>query len=327
MRAVVVSHPGGLDALELRSVPDPVEGPEEIRVRVRAAALNRADLLQRRGLYPAPAGSPAEIPGLEFAGEVESCGPRVTAWRPRDRVMGILGGGAQAERVVVHERLALRVPPSMSYEEAAAIPEAYLTAYDALFRRGRLAPGESVLVHAAASGVGTAVAMLATVAGARVLALSRSAEKRKRLESLGVERVFDPARSDLADAIRMASGGDGVKLVIDFVGAPTWALNVEALGIRGRLVLVGTLGGARTEIDLTPILRKRLQIVGTVLRTRPLEEKIALVQEFADTALPLFASGRLSPVVDRVLDLASVAEAHRVLEQDENFGKVVLRVP
>jgi len=326
VRALIIARHGGPEVLEIRDVAEPVAGLEEVIVRVRASALNRADILQRRGLYPAPPGVPADIPGLEFAGEVESCGALVTTLQPGDRVMGIVGGGGQAERLRLHERLCLRVPPGLGFEEAAAIPEAFLTAYDALFARGGLRPGESVLLHAAGSGVGTAAATIATVAGARVVALSRSAEKRRRLAAMGLHRVLDPAEADLAAAIRMALGGEGVDLTIDFLGAATWPLNLEVASVRGRLVLVGTMGGSRVEADLGALMRKRLTVVGTVLRSRPLEEKIDLVQSFARTMLPLIAAGRLRPVVDRVLALDDAAAGHAAMETNENFGKIVLRV-
>lgn len=324
MRALTISEPGGPEVLTVRTVPDPAYGPEDVLVRVRAAALNRADVLQRRGLYPAPPGSPADIPGLEFAGEVEACGALVTTLAPGDRVMGIVGGGGQAERLRLHERMCLPIPPGMSFAQAAAVPEAFLTAYDALFERAALEAGESVLVHAAGSGVGTAASAIATVAGCRVLALSRSADKRRRLQELGYDAVLDPGDPRLAETIRRRTGGRGVDVVIDFLGGAAWSANVDALAPLGRLVLVGTLTGGKVDADLTALMRKRLTVVGTVLRTRPLEEKIALVQAFARTMLPLLASGRLAPVVDRVLPLDEAAAAHAAMERNENFGKIVL---
>ena len=326
MRALTITRPGGPEVLEIRTTTDPVIGPEEVLVRVRASALNRADVLQRRGLYPAPPGVPPDIPGLEFAGEVEATGGLVSAVQPGDRVMGIVGGGGQAEKVRVHERLCLLIPPGMSFEHAAAVPEAFLTAYDALFERGRLNAGEAVLVHAAGSGVGTAAAAMAAAAGARVVALSRSADKRRRLLELGAHHVFDPAAAHLADAIRMASGADGIRVVLDLIGASAWALNVDVLAMRGRIVLVGTMGGSKVEADLSALMRKRATVVGTVLRSRPIEEKIELVQTFARTMLPLLAAGRLNPVVDRVVPLEDAAGAHAAMERNENFGKIVLRI-
>ena len=324
MRALTISGPGGPEVLDVRTVPDPAFGPEDVLVRVRAAALNRADVLQRRGLYPAPPGVPADIPGLEFAGEVEACGALVASLAPGDRVMGIVGGGGQAERLRLHERMCLPIPPGMGFAEAAAIPEAFLTAYDALFARAGLTAGESVLIHAAGSGVGTAAAAIASVTGSRVIALSRSPEKRRKLGGLGYDAVLDPDDPRLAETIRQRTGGRGVDVVVDFLGRAAWAVNVDALAPQGRLVLVGTLTGPKVEADLSALMRKRLTVVGTVLRSRPLEEKIALVQAFSRTILPLLASGRLVPVVDRVLPLDEAAAAHAAMERNENFGKIVL---
>lgn len=326
MRAVVHTRAGGPEVLEWGTAEDPVPGPEELLVRVRASALNRADVLQRMGRYPAPAGVPASIPGLEYAGEVARCGARVAGWRPGDRVMGLVGGGAHADYVVVHERTALRIPPALDWEGAAAFPEAFLTAYDALFLRGHLAPGESVLVTAAASGVGTAVAQVASAAGARVIGLSRSADKRARLQAFGVAHALDPAAPDLPQAVRSIAGSAGADLALDLVGGPGIATLMEALAPRGRLVLLGLLAGPRAEIDLSALLARRLTLVGSVLRSRPLEEKIALAQEAARTLLPLLAAGRLKPVVDRVLPLSEIARAHTALERNETFGKIVLRL-
>jgi putative PIG3 family NAD(P)H quinone oxidoreductase len=326
MRAVVITRPGGPEVLEIHELPTPSFGPEEVLVQVRAAALNRADLLQRRGQYPAPPGSPAHVPGLEFAGEVEVCGDRVRGLRRGDRVMGILGGGGCAEKVSLHERLCLSIPPAMSWEQAAAIPEAYLTSYDALFHRGGLSAGEVLLVHAAGSGVGTAAVQLALVSGARPIGLSRTPEKRRRLQAMGLSHVLDPQTPNLAEAIRIASGGRGVDLVLDLLGASVWPLDLEVLRERGRLVLIGLMGGSRVELDLAQLMRKRLTLVGSVLRSRPLEEKVALVQQFVRRILPLFAVGSIRPVVDRTLPLESVAEAHGLLERNETFGKLVLTI-
>ena len=326
MRALTITGIGGPEVLAVRESPEPIHGPDEVLVRVRAAALNRADLLQRRGLYPAPPGAPPDVPGLEFAGEVVASGPLVTTLRTGDRVMGIVPGGGQAERLRLHERLCLRIPPGMSFEQAAAVPEAFLTAYDALFLRGGLRPGEAVVLHAAGSGVGTAALAIAHVSGARAIALSRSPAKRRRLEGLGAHRVLDPSDPHLVATVRMALGGDGVSLIVDVLGASAWALNVELLATRGRLVLVGTMGGSKVEVDLGVLMRKRITVVGTVLRSRPLEEKIALVQAFSVTMLPLLASGRLVPTVDRVVDLEDAPAAHAAMERNENFGKIVLRI-
>jgi putative PIG3 family NAD(P)H quinone oxidoreductase len=327
MRAAVITRPGGPEVLEIRDVPDPSIGTEDVRVRVRGAALNRADLLQRRGKYPPPPGVVPDVPGLEFAGEVEAIGDRVRSLRVGDRVMGLLAGGGYAEKVALHERLCLPVPPSLALEDAAAVPEAFLTAYDALFLRGEARPGDVLLLHAAASGVGTAALQMARVVGMKVIGLSRSAEKRKRLETMGVDSVLDPAGPGLVERIARAAGRDGVDLVLDFVGASTFALNLEALAEKGRLVQVGTLSGSTVEADLSVIMRKRLTVVGTVLRSRPVEEKIALVQAFGRQMLPLLAAGRIRPVIDRTFPLAEAASAHALMEENASFGKIVLRVP
>jgi putative PIG3 family NAD(P)H quinone oxidoreductase len=326
MRAVVITRPGEPEVLQIREVADPSPGPSEVLVDVRATALNRADLLQRRGRYPAPPDAPPDIPGLEFAGQVESCGTQVRSVHAGDRVMGLLGGGGHASKVALHHRLCLAVPPTMDWAQAAAIPEAYLTAYDALFTRGRLAAGETLLVQAAASGVGIAALQLGTVAGANVIGLCRTSAKRERLERAGCGTIIDPGATDATDQVLRASRSAGVDLILDLVGASAWPLHERVLRSRGRIVVLGLLGGSRCELDLAVLLAKRATLVGSVLRSRPLEEKIALTREFARCALPLFAAGRLTPWVDRCLPLEEIAQAHSVMERNENLGKIVLTV-
>lgn len=324
MLAMVVSRPGGPEVLERREVPDPVIGPLDLLVEVRATAVNRADLLQRRGLYPAPPGSPPDIPGLEFAGRVIERGAGVRGWREGDRVMAIAGGGAYAERIAAPAATCLRIPEGMGWEEAAAIPEAFLTAYDALAIRGRLAAGEAVLIAAAASGVGTAAIQLARLNGGHVVALSRSAGKRERLAGLGADSVLDSSDPAAPARIREATGGRGIDVVIDLAGAALWPLYLEVLAELGRVVVVGTMSGSRIELDLGVLMRRRATVVGTVLRGRPVEEKAALAAAFEREVLPQFARGAVRAVIDRVLPLHAAADAHRVLEANANFGKVVL---
>lgn len=323
MRAIVIPTFGDPSVLAWREVEGPVPGPEEVLVTVRASALNRADLLQRRGRYPAPAGAPADIPGLEFAGEVAAVGPRVFAVRPGDRVMGILGGGGHAEQVVVHERMCLPVPDGLSWTEAGAIPEAFLTAFDALVLQAGAGAGSRVLVPAAASGVGTAAGQIVRAIGGCAIGLSRTADKRDRLAGFGFRAAFDPADPGVADAIRAAAGG-GIDVVLDLVGAAQWALHVDVLAPRGRIVLVGTMAGAKVEANLSVLMAKRATVIGTVLRSRPLEEKIAVTQAFARQMLPLLRDGALRPVVDRTFPLAEAAAAHAYIEGNANVGKVVL---
>jgi putative PIG3 family NAD(P)H quinone oxidoreductase len=324
MRAIRIVEPGGPEVLRMGEIPRPEPGPSEIRVRVRAAGVNRAEVLQRRGLYPAPLGWPADVPGLEFAGEVETFGDRVTEWKPGDRAMGLAGGGGYAEYVVVHEREAIPVPESLSWEEAAAVPEVFVTAHDALFTRGRLAIGESVLIHAVGSGVGTAALQLARAAGARTLGTSRTEWKLERAGELGLDLAIRAGAEDFADAVLDATGGRGVDLILDLVGAGYLPRNLASLAVLGRIVVVGLTAGSFGEIDLGVVLRKRITMVGTSLRSRLLEEKIAALQAFARQALPFLADGRIRPVMDRTFAMAEAAEAHRRMEANQNFGKIVL---
>jgi putative PIG3 family NAD(P)H quinone oxidoreductase len=326
MRAVVISRPGGPEVLEFRRIPDPVYSREELLVNIRATALNRADLLQRRGLYPAPPDAPQDIPGLEFAGEVEACGADVDNFRPGDRVMGILGGGGYAEKVALHAGLCISIPSRLSWEQAAAIPEAFMTAYDALQRQAGLARGEFLLLQAAASGVGTAALQLAAAEGARVIGLSRSADKRRRLERFDAGEILDPRSGELVKQVLALTGGEGVDVILDLLGAAAWPLHSKLLRKGGRMVVLGLMGGARCEIDLGLLLSKRWTIMGSVLRGRQLIEKIELTREFSLSVLPLIQSGRLQPCIDRTLSLSLAAEAHAVMERNENFGKIVLTV-
>ena len=326
MRAAVISEPGDPDVFEIRELPDPEPGPEEILVAVHASALNRADLMQRRGGYPAPPGIRGDVPGLEMAGVVEGVGDRVTAWQVGDRVMALLGGAGYASKVTVHERQVMAVPEGLSFDEAAAIPEVYLTAFDALFQHCELLPGESVLVHAAGSGVGTAATQLASVSGCRVYGTAGSEEKLARAADLGLDVGVNYHERDFAEVIAEDTGGAGVNVILDVIGAPYWERNLASLAVRGRLVLVGTMGGGRLETNLGLLMGKRLRVHGTVLRARPLEEKAALTQTFARRHLHHFASGRLVSVVDRVYPLEEVAEAHRHMESNANFGKIVLHI-
>ncbi len=332
MRAIVI---GSEASLELRQVPTPEPGPGQARVRIRACALNRADLLQRRGLYPAPPDAPADIPGLEIAGEVDAVGSGTTDVRVGDRVYGIVSGGGYAEQVVVHARTLAKIPmvgaSPLGFVEAAAIPEAFLTAYDAMVLQGGLAAGETVLVSAVGSGVGTAAVQIARAIGARAIGTARSKEKLSRAESLGLlAGVVAEANPDgsprFAGGVREANDGRGVDVVLELVGGAYVPESLAALADRGRLVLVGLLAGARADIDLGTVLRRRLRVFGTVLRSRPLEEKIAAAQVLARNLSPLVAEKRLVPVVDRVLPLAKAAEAQDLMASNATFGKIVLEI-
>lgn len=330
-RAIVIEN----GALELRDVPTPEPGPGQARVRVRACGVNRADLLQRRGLYPAPPDAPRDIPGLEIAGEVDAVGTGTTDVRAGDVVYGIVSGGAYAEAVVVHARTLARIPSvggaPLGFVEAAAIPEAFLTAYDAMVLQGGLAPGESVLVHAVGSGVGTAAVQIARAIGAKAIGTARSKEKLERASALGLHAGItaetNPDGSPrFAARVREATDGRGVDVVLELVGGAYVPESLASLADRGRLVLVGLMAGTRADVDLASVLRRRLHVFGTVMRSRPLEEKIALGQVLARNISPLVTAGSLAPIIDRVLLLERAAEAHALLEANATFGKIILKI-
>jgi putative PIG3 family NAD(P)H quinone oxidoreductase len=338
VRAIVYRGAGGVQVISLATVPDPIAGTEQIRVRVRAAGLNRADLLQRQGRYPAPAGWPADIPGLEYAGEVETLGSGVKRWKLGDRVMGLVGGGAQAEFVVVHESEVLAAPEGLSWPDVAAIPESFLTAYDALVTRGRLKAGDAVLVHAVASGLGTAAVQIAKALHARVLGTSRTPAKLAQLEGLGLDLAIDTSGGSFREQLSFP-----VQVVLDVLGGPAFQDNLAVLAPRGRLVMLGFLQGPLArDANLDVILRKRLEVIGTAMRTRGLEERAQLAAEFSRAVLPLFGPHVLSdepmhsmshpdrrgallkPIVHRVFPMAEAGGAHEAMERNESFGKIVL---
>lgn len=324
MQAVIYAGAGGPDVITIGDVPKPEVQPGQIRVRVRAAGLNRADLLQRQGRYPAPRGAPADIPGLEYAGEVEAVRD-VHRWQVGDRVMGLVAGGAMAELVVVHEHETLAIPKALSFAQAAAIPEAFLTAYDALAIRGRVQPGERVLIHAVGSGLGTAAAQIAKHLGATVIGTSRRTDKLARCTVYGVDVGIDTRRTSVREALT-----EPVDVILDVLGGPALADNLAVLAPRGRLVSLGFLAGSTvtTPLDLSPVLHKRLEIIGTAMRTRGLDERIVLVREFAERMLPLFDqrlghAPSLRPVLERTYPMAELAAAQRAMETNFTFGKVV----
>lgn len=326
MRAVLIREPGGPEVLTAGDVARPVPGEHDVLVRVAATAVNRADILQRRARYPAPPGWPADIPGLEYAGRVEQVGAAVTRWKPGDLVMGLVGGGAYAEYVTVHEAEAMRVPSTLDLVQAAAIPEAFITAHDALLTQARLAPGETLLVHGVGSGVGTAAIQTAKAAGARVVGTARSAWKLERAAALGLDHGIDVSREAFPDAVLALTDGRGVDVVLDLIGGDYLPGNVRVLATHGRIVLVGVVAGAKAELDMRALMSRRATIRGTVLRSRTPAEKAAATAAFDAFATPLFAQGRLQPVIHTVLPLEQAAEAHRLIESNAVFGKVVLRV-
>jgi putative PIG3 family NAD(P)H quinone oxidoreductase len=326
MRAVVLTSHGDPDVLTLTDVPDPVPGPEEVLVDVAATALNRADLLQRMGFYPEP-GPPREheIPGMEFSGTVVAVGDRVADRTVGDHVMGIVSGGAYAQRLTVHERQVMVVPAPVDLVDAAAIPEVGITAHDALVVQGGLRTGGWALVHAGASGVGSMAVQIVKAMGARVVTTT-SAGKVEAVRSLGADVVVDYGSADFVEAVRDATGGVGVDAVLDVVGGDYLPRNVKAIRVGGTIVQVGVMAGGRSEIDLGSLLPKRAHLVGTVLRARPLEEKIGATKRFAAEVLPAIADGRVRPVIDRRFPLAEIAAAHTYMATNANVGKIVIDV-
>ena len=324
MRAVVITAHGGPEVLQMRDVPDPVAGPEEVLVDVVTSALNRADTLQRRGLYPGPP-SEHEIPGLEFAGRVAAAGERVTEHAVGDAVMGIVGGGGYAERVTVHQRQAMAVPDALGLDAAGALPEVFITAWDALVRQGGLTTGRWALVHAGASGVGTASIQIAKAMGAHI-AVTASAGKHHVCEALGADLVIDYAAEDFVSSVHSATGGAGVDVVLDVIGGDYLPRNVSCLRFNGRIIQVGTMAGKPVPFSPAGLMLKRAALVGTTLRARPIEEKIAVTRQFAAEMLPHVAAGAMAPVIDSRFALADAPAAHERMEANLNAGKIVLDV-
>ncbi|HVB74994.1 MAG TPA: NAD(P)H-quinone oxidoreductase [Ktedonobacteraceae bacterium] len=322
MRAAVITRPGGPEVLEIQEVETPEPRGEQVRVRVRASGINRADLLQRAGGYPAPAGSPSNIPGLEFAGQVDAVGPLVSKWKPGQRVMGLAGGGAQAEYILAHEGLLVEIPGNLDFIQAGGVPEVFMTAHDALFTQAGLQMGERVLIHAAGSGVGTAAIQLAHAAGATSFGTSRTPAKLEAARALGLDVGLSD--QDFATSVQRQTHGEGVHVVLDFIGAPYLEQNLQALALWGRLVFLATMGGTRGDVNLGMLMQKRISMRGVTLRTRTLEEKLAVTRRFASGVLPLLANGRVKPVIEQVYPLEQIVEAHRAMGENKNFGKLIV---
>jgi putative PIG3 family NAD(P)H quinone oxidoreductase len=324
MKAVVITEPGGPDVLEVQEVPEPYVKAGQVLVEIHATALNRADLLQRQGHYPPPPDAPP-YPGLECAGRVLEVGEGVTAWHLGQRVMALLGGGGYAERIAVPQETLMSIPEGMSYEEAAAIPEVWLTAYSNLIEIGRLQQGERVLVHAGGSGVGSAAIQLAKWRGASTIFSTASGGKPQKVRGLGADTVIDYREENFADRILEETGGKGVDITIDFIGAPYWDDNLRVLALWGRLVFIGLMGGRTVEANLGLFLSKKLSVHGSTLRDRTLEQKSRLVAAFTEQVLPAFSTGQLRPILDeRRFRLDQIADAHRYMESNQNFGKIIV---
>lgn len=328
MKAAWIAGFGGPEVLEVRESAKPQPGRDEVLVRVRASALNRADLLQRQGKYPPPAGYPVEIPGIEFAGEITETGMGVRKWKPGQRVFGLTGGAAHAEYIVSHQDLIAEIPENLDWASAAAVPEAFITAHDALWIQAALRPGETVLINAVGSGVGLAAVQLVRALRAIPYGASRTAGKLDEAKKYGMEdgMVVRDNLDHLLAAIEQLTRGQGVNVMLDLVGGPYVKACQKLMAVKGRMMLVGTVGGGSYEIDSRYMLSKRLQIRGTVLRARSLEEKISVTRAFASEVVPLLASGVLQPTIDSKFPLAEIAEAHRRLESNQSTGKVVIEI-
>ena len=322
-KAIRIREPGGPEVLELGEIELPNPEPSQVMVEVAAAGLNRADCLQRRGFYPAPPGVPADVPGLEFAGVVESVGDAISAWKPGDRVMGIVGGGSMATRVVTEAAELMPVPKGLSLEEAAAVPEVFLTAYDAIVLQGGLQAGQTVLLHAVASGVGTAAIQIASALGATTVGTSRTAHKLPRCTDLGLTHAVLVEEGQFADTV-LAAVPEGANVVLDTIGAAYLSQNVKVIAKKGRIIVIGLMGGAKGELALGALLAKRASIHGSVLRSRSAAEKADLTKSFTDEMLGRFATGDLKPIIDDVLPMTDVQAGHTRMDANETFGKLVL---
>ena len=326
MKAILLDGFGGPEVLKLKETEAPILGPGRVLIRVQATSVNRPDAVQRQGHYPPPPGE-SPVLGLEAAGTVEAVGAGVTDFSPGERVFALLGGGGYAELAVAHAGHVLKMPPNLSFEQAACICETYLTAYMNLFLYAELADGETVLLHGGGGGVTTAAMQLVKllVPKTRVV-VTASTGKVERVAALGADLVIDYKKEDFAEAVLRYTEQRGVDVVLDHLGGPYLAQNVRSLAVGGRLALIGVMGGRKGELDLGAVLVKRLRIIGSTLRPRPVAEKTAIIRSFEREAMPHFAAGRIAPLIHRVYPLEQAAEAHRTMEASEHFGKLVLRV-
>ncbi|MDT3397662.1 NAD(P)H-quinone oxidoreductase [Streptomyces sp. B1866] len=325
MHAITIPRPGGPEALVWAEVPDPVPGPGEVLVEVAATAVNRADLLQRQGFYDPPPGA-SPYPGLECSGRIAALGPGVDGWAVGDEVCALLAGGGYAEKVAVPTGQLLPLPPGVDLVTAAALPEVTSTVWSNVFLIAHLRPGETLLVHGGASGVGTMAIQLAKAVGARVAVTAGSADKLQACAALGADILVDYREQDFVAELRKATDGTGADVILDIIGAKYLSRNVKALAVGGRLVIIGLQGGVKGELNLGALLAKRGAVTATSLRARPLAEKATIVAAVREHVWPMFGDGRVRPVVDRTLPLRDAAQAHRVLDAGEHVGKVILAV-
>jgi len=327
MKAVLLSGFGGVDVLRVGEAPRPVPAEGQVLVKVAATSVNRPDLVQREGKYPPPPGD-SEILGLEVAGTVEALGPGVSGWKVGDRVLSLVGGGAYAEFAVAHASHLMAIPASMSFEEAACVCESYITAFLNVFLIGGLKDGNTAILHGGGGGVNTAAIQLCKALAPRTrLIVTASPHKLERVKQLGADLVIDyTATPDFSEAVKEFTGKKGVDVILDHVGARYLAPNMNSLGYAGRLVIIGVTSGIKAELNLALMMVKRQQIIGSVLRSRPVKDKAEIVAEFARTALPRFADRTIVPIIERVFPLDEVVEAHRMMEEDRHFGKIVMKI-
>lgn len=323
MRAIVITTPGGPEVLRLEDVPDPVPGPGEALVEVTAAGINRADAMQREGGYPPPPGAPP-YPGMECSGRISAVGPDVTGWQAGDEVCALLGGGGYAELVAVPQGQLLPIPDRVTVTEAAALVEAACTLQATVFRQARLVPGETLLVHGGAGGIGTLAIQIAKALGATVACTAGSPAKLARCRELGADLAISYRDDDFTTAVRDFTDGRGADVILDIMGAPYLQRNLDALATGGRLMVISTRGGGRAEADLSLLMRKRASILASTLRARPLAEKAAIVAGVRADIWPLISSGQVSPVIERMLPMADAADAHRLLDDGTHVGKILL---
>jgi putative PIG3 family NAD(P)H quinone oxidoreductase len=325
MKAILFDEPGEAEKLYIGNFPKPEVGEEEILVEIKATALNRADILQRMGKYPPPQGA-SPVLGLEISGVVVEKGSKVFKWKIGDKIFGLIPGGGYAQFAVIHEDMAMRIPDNLSFEQAAAIPEVFLTAYQAIVWLAELKAGEFILIHAGASGVGTAAIQIARELGAKII-VTASAEKLFICKELGADVLIDYKSQNFKEIALKATNNYGVDVIIDFIGAKYFNDNIDSLTRDGRLILLATLSGGKVgDFDVRQILVKRLKIIGSTLRSRSLDYQIKLTKEFKEFALDKIASGRIKPVIDKIYDWKDVVQAHKRMEENKNTGKIILRI-
>jgi NADPH2:quinone reductase len=325
MKAIIITQPGGPEVLQPADKPTPAYAANEVLIKVMAAGINRPDVAQRKGNYPPPPGAPKDIPGLEIAGYVTEAGADVTRWKVGDKVCALIIGGGYAEYCNAPEGQCLPVPDNLSFEEAASLPETFFTVWSNVFDRGRLQPGETLLVHGGSSGIGVAAIQIATALGSKVYVTAGSAEKCKFCEDLGAEKAINYNTENFSEAITSLTNGKGVDVILDMIGGDYTPLNIKSLANDGRLVFINTMKGKNVEIDLAEVMRKRIYITGSMLRSREVAFKSAIAQSLEEQIWPLLASGKIKPVIYKVFPAAEAAEAHRLMESSAHMGKIVIQ--